>query len=248
MSRRRWLGALSLLVVFWPLLPAQASSRRALLLTSLDWKSRSGGRSPVRGSLRAALIEHLELMGEVVKQRDAESSGGRCAERQCLRARAVEQQADLLYGDIEQKGGSVQELTLWLWRFDSQTNAPLTEWPASRWDSCHDCDEAMLAQKLQETAGALLELPMEPGTRLATERRRPLSQSQRIGAAILGTISVGALIASASLLGGQAALQDQLDKQLGPQTGSGFHFEPYYWSAFGISAAALTGLIVCVAW
>jgi len=250
---------------------AHAAGRRSLVLTSLDLQtSLRGPRAVSIGRLRAALIEHLELMGETVKAMDNAPGSRRCSTRDCQMALAQERQADILYGDIEQTSESTYDLTLWLWKFDNNTGAPITEYPLGTKETCSSCDEAKLTQKLIELAGSFSEQKLEPSER--AERNTPansemlagsfyrrdgsrwqrLSSKKKVGAAVLATISTISLISAVALTAvqgmGPTLVKPEGDALEGAYVALQVNLTPFFGAAYGISAATGAGLLAVLLW
>lgn len=262
-------STVALLIGFILPLVAHSASRRPLALTSFEFRSNLRGQRLVSiERLKAALTEHLELMGEAVRVVDTEPGGRRCLTRECQMSLAQERQSDIIYGEIEQAAESIFNITLWLWKFDMEAGTPLTEYPISTTEICVKCDEISLTQKLLETAGPLVEQKIEhpergalkvPATPMTpprsgheSSRWQRLSTQRKMGVAVLGTVSAIGLIAAVALTvfqgssGKNIVLVDQSNNL--STISLNINLAPFYGTAYGASAAAGAALLAVALW
>lgn len=183
--RRPALSVVILLVALTSSL-AQAFPRRALALTDLEMRTTTqrGLSAPFLARLRTAVIEHLELMGETVQTIDGHGNIKNCKTRDCQISLAKESNADLLYGEISQTDSTNFDFTIWIWRFDTDTGAPITDYPISNKGSCEFCDESIFIERLLKFTGELVEKSAEQKSRLEATiapQEYPLNRQKIIG-------------------------------------------------------------------
>ncbi len=146
-----------------------AFPRRSLALTDLEMRTTQRGLSaPSLARLRAAVIEHLELMGETVQPIDGRGNIKNCKTRDCQISLAKESNADLLYGEISQTDSTNFDFIIWIWRFDADTGAPITDYPISSKANCEFCDESIFTERLLKIIGDLVEKSVEQKSRTET--------------------------------------------------------------------------------